>query len=69
MSTRAKAKVDAKPNAQKAPSVSKVHSTFDETEANNLIANGWSLMHAGVAHVDHTGYQAKPCYVLARYSP
>lgn len=69
MGTRAKAKVDAKQNSQRPSAVKRVHSTFDETEANNMLANGWALMHAGVAHADLTGYQARPCYVLAKYAP
>jgi len=37
-----------------------------DTEANKLLSQGWQLMNAGVSHIDSTGYQAKPHYILAR---
>ena len=37
-----------------------------DTEANELLSQGWQLMNAGVSHVDSTGYQAKAHYILAR---
>ena len=35
-------------------------------EANELLADGWVLMNAGVSHTDSTGYQAKVHYILAK---
>jgi hydrogenase maturation factor len=44
-----------------------VKSTFKQDEANELLATGkWVIMHAGLAHEDHMGFKASPCYVLAR---
>ena len=45
---------------------SQVKSTWDEAEANALLATGWTLLHAGIAHADDMGYRAKPVFVLAK---
>ena len=37
-----------------------------DTEANELLSQGWQLMNVGVSHIDLAGYQAKPHYILAR---
>ena len=37
-----------------------------DTEANELLSQGWHLMNTGVSHIDSGGYQAKPHYILAR---
>lgn len=50
----------------KAVHMGKVHETWDVDEANKMLADGWYLMHASVAHQGPSGFQAKPCYVLAR---
>ena len=46
--------------------INEVRIIRDEKEANKLLANGWLLMNAGVSHIDSTGYQAKPHFILAR---
>ncbi len=44
-----------------------VKTVWTEEEANALLETGqYVLMHAGVAHKDVTGYQAKPVYVLGK---
>ncbi len=47
--------------------VKEVKTVWDETEANQLLKSGWELMHAGIAHQDSCGYQARNIFVLARY--
>ena len=49
-----------------ASEMKQVKTVWDEEEANVLLAKGWYLMHAGIAHQGKAGYQAKPVYVLAR---
>ena len=47
--------------------VREVKSVWEEQEANELLATGeWLLMHAGCAHKDGMGFQAKPIYIMAR---
>lgn len=47
--------------------VLEVKTTWNEKEANELLASGkWQLLHGGLAHMDSAGFQAKPCFVLGR---
>ena len=47
-------------------SVEEVRLVRTDKEANDLLSDGWALMNAGVSHLDNTGYQAKPHYILAK---
>lgn len=46
--------------------IGEVKITRDESEANQLLSEGWLLMNTGTSHTDSTGYQAKIHFVLAR---
>lgn len=47
--------------------IKEVRAVWDEDEANELLHTGkWLIMHAGVAHADGLGFQAKPVYIMAR---
>ncbi len=47
--------------------IKEVHSCWGQDEANKLLKTGkWIIMHAGLAHKDQGGFQARPIYVLAR---
>jgi hydrogenase maturation factor len=47
--------------------IAEVKTIWDDSEANQLLLTGkWILMHAGCAHRDIGGFQAKPVYILAR---
>lgn len=46
-------------------SVKVVHTDGD---ANELMGEGWVLLHAGVSHQDEMGYNAKPIFILANMS-
>ena len=35
-------------------------------ETNQLLKEGWIMIFGGIAHYDNTGFQAKPCWILAR---
>jgi len=49
--------------------VLEVKSTWNESEANTLLASGkWTLLHGGLAHKDDMGFTAKPVYILGRIS-
>lgn len=43
-----------------------VKTVFSESEANELIKKGWSLMHVGLSHIDGAGFNAKPTYMMAK---
>ena len=44
-----------------------VRTVWEDTEANDLITSGeWIVMHAGCAHRDNMGFQAKPVYIMAK---
>ena len=45
--------------------IDEVITVWSHEETNDLIQQGWIVMHAGVAHYTMTGHQAKPCFVLA----
>lgn len=64
MSSRARVKIERK--TAKSKQVSQVHTTHDQEEANKLLANGWTLLHGGIGHVDNFGYNVKPMFVLGR---
>ena len=51
-----------------AEDITAVKSTWDEDEANALLANGWMLLHGGVAHKDAAGFQAKAIFILGKKS-
>ena len=47
--------------------IKEVRVSWDQEEVNKLLATGkWVLMSSGVAHQGTTGYQAKPCFTVAR---
>ena len=47
--------------------IREVKSVWDEQEANDLLNRGdWIMMHAGLAHKDVMGFQAKPIFIMAR---
>ena len=47
--------------------IKEVRSVWDDQEANELLNTGdWIVMHAGCAHKDAMGFQAKPIYIMAR---
>ncbi len=46
--------------------VKEVKAVWDEKEANKMLKEGWTFIHAGVAHQDEMGYRAKPIFVLAK---
>jgi len=49
---------------------SEVKTCWDEKEANSLLSDGkWELQHASVAHRGNGGFQAKPCFILAKIKP
>ena len=46
--------------------IREVKTVWNDAEANALLATGeWIMMHAGCAHIDGMGYNAKPVYILA----
>lgn len=47
--------------------IREVKTVWEEIEANELLSSGeWLLLHAGCAHKDVMGFQAKPVFILAR---
>ncbi len=48
--------------------VSAIKTVWSDEEANALLAEGWILLHGGVAHRDSGGFQAKPVFVLGKPS-
>ena len=43
-----------------------VKTIWDDAVATQMLQEGWTLMHAGCAHKDAMGYNAKAVFVLAR---
>lgn len=41
-----------------------VKTVWQDSEATDLLQQGWTLLHGGIAHATSDGYQAKSCYVL-----
>lgn len=42
----------------------RVKVTHNQDEANELLADGWVLLHGGVSHLDTAGFNVKPVFVL-----
>lgn len=47
-------------------SIGEVKTVWSDQEVNELLAQGWIMLHGGVAHKDTAGYQAKPVFVLGK---
>jgi len=61
-----KVKVNSK--KEKTRKIIEVKTVWTDEEANELIKQGFDLLHGGVSHKDHTGYQAKTCFMFSKYS-
>ncbi len=59
-------KVSPKGEEKETRCMKEVKTVWDDVEANKLITEGWTLIHAGCAHKDNMGYNAKAVFVLAR---
>ena len=43
-----------------------VKSVYSDLECNELIKNGWKIVHAGVSTIDSNGYNVKPTFIMAK---
>ena len=51
---------------QKKVDITEVNTVYSDNEANKLLSEGWTLIHAGIAHIDDLGYNAKTQFIMGR---
>lgn len=56
----------AKKESSNAMPFSEVKTVHHEQDCNALILSGWQILHVGVSHVDHNGFNAKPTFIMAK---
>lgn len=65
MGTRVKKKTSDKESMD----FKEVKTVYSDSECNELLKKGWSVIYMGVSHIDTNGFNTKPTFLLGLPKP